>query len=104
MSHVAVLEQYRSRTEELPEYLLSARNYSKSQPCIFVLLKHESDYHPILSNLLNKKLEKQDKFAILDLIACTKSEPRAAIQAAEIEHRNSQERSWESPSLKIVSK
>lgn len=95
LSHVAVLEQYRNRAEELPEYLLSARSYSKPQPRIFVLLKHEGKYYPILFNLSNKKLEKQDEIAILDLIACIESEPCAAIQAAEIEKiANQAARAW----------
>jgi len=95
LSHVAVLEQYRSRAEELPEYLLSAKSYSKPQPRIFVLLKYESKYCPILFNLSSKKLEKQDELAILDLIACIESEPCAAIQPAEIEKiANQAARAW----------
>ena len=95
LSHVAVLEQYRSRAEELPEYLLSARSYSNPQRRIFVLLKHEGKYYPILFNLSNKKLEKQDELAILDLIACIESDPCAAIQAAEIEKiANQAARAW----------
>ncbi|ALF54071.1 hypothetical protein ACX27_16445 [Nostoc piscinale CENA21] len=95
LSHVAVLEQYRSRAEDLPEYLLSARGYSKPQPRIFVLLKYESKYCPILFNLSSQKLEKQDELAFLDLIACIESEPCAAIQAAEIEKiANQAARAW----------
>ncbi|MEH1840000.1 MAG: helicase-related protein [Nostoc sp.] len=108
LSHVAVLEQYRSRAEELPEYLLSARSYSKPQRRIFVLLKHEGKYYPILFNLSNKKLEKQDELAILDLIACIESELCAAIQAAEIEKiANQAARAWcdfENISIDQVSK
>jgi superfamily II DNA or RNA helicase len=85
LSHTSVLEQFRSRAEALPEYLLSARSYPQSQPRMFVLLQHKDAFHPVLFNLLNRKLEKQDDFTILDLIACTESEPRAAIQAVDIE-------------------
>jgi len=85
LSHTAVLEQFWSRAEDLPECLLSARSYSQHQPRMFVLLQHGNSYHPILFNPSNRKLEKQDEFAMLNLITCTESEPRAAIQAAEIE-------------------
>lgn len=85
LSHTSVLEQFRNRAESLPEYLLSARRYSQLQPRMFVLLRHQSNYQTILFNLVDKKIEKQDEFAMLDLIACTESEPLAAIQAADIE-------------------
>lgn len=95
LSHVAVLEQYQSRAEDLPEYLLSARSYHNPQPRMFVLLQYESNYHLIVFNLSNKKLEKQDELAMLELITCTESEPRAAIQAAEIEKlANQTARAW----------
>jgi superfamily II DNA or RNA helicase len=95
LSHTSVLEQFSNRAEALPEYLFSARSYPQSQPRMFVLLQHEDDFHPVLFNLLNKKLEKQDDFTILDLIACTESEPRAAIQAADIEKlANQAVRAW----------
>lgn len=34
---------------------------------------------------MDKKIERQDELATLDLIACTESEPLAANQAADIE-------------------
>jgi Helicase conserved C-terminal domain len=95
LSHTSVLEKFRNRAEALPEYLLSARSYPQSQPHIFVLLQYESNYHPVLFNFLNKKLSNQDDFTLLDLIACTESEPRAAIQAADIEKlANQAVRAW----------
>lgn len=95
LAHMSVLEQFRNRAEALPDYLLSAKSYSQSQPRIFVLIQFAGSHYPIIFNLLNKKLEKQDDFTPLDLIACTESEPRAAIQAADIEKlANQAVRSW----------
>lgn len=95
LSHISILEQFRSRAESLPEYLLSARSYSQPQPRMFVLLQHQGNYHSILFNLLDGKIERQDEFATLDLIACTESEPLATIQAADIEKlANQAVRAW----------
>jgi hypothetical protein len=87
MTHTAILEQYRHTAECLPEYLLSARSYSKLHSRIFVLLKKGDTFHPIMFNIPKQELEKLTDLTILDMIACQESEPRAMIKPAEIEHQ-----------------
>ena len=85
MAHTAVLEQYRSRAESLPPYLLSARNYWGTYPGMFVLLQHGEVYRPIVFNLAKQRLEVLGDLELLDLIACSETEPRAVVPPETIE-------------------
>lgn len=89
-THMSVLEQFRDRAETLPSFLLSAKSYSEPQSRIFVLVQYLDKSYPILFNLVDESIESQDELTILDLIACTALEPRAAIQAADIERSANQ--------------
>ena len=86
LRHTAVLDQYHDRAVLLPPYLLSARGYTEAEWRIFVLLKHEGIFYPILYNMTRELLEPQEDFEVLDLIACNSSESRATVNAEEVEH------------------
>lgn len=85
LSHISVLDRFQIEAKLLPEYLLSAKSYAESQPRMFVMLKYQEEYHPVVFNFSNNKIEQSSKSDILDLIASTKLEPRAIVQAANIE-------------------
>jgi hypothetical protein len=86
LRHMAMLEQHREQAVQLPEYLLSARGYRKQHSRVFVLLKYERVYHPIIFNILKRQIETLEDLEILDMIACEVSEPRAVINPKAIEH------------------
>ncbi|MGV0028699.1 C-terminal helicase domain-containing protein [Phormidesmis priestleyi] len=86
IAHITVLEQYQSRIEDLPKCLLSARNYSQSEPRVFVLLEYEDNYYPILFNLSSESIEKQPELELFDLLSCAKTEPTVLIPTAKVEH------------------
>jgi len=95
LRHTAILEQYRDRARLLPPYLLSARGYNETEWRMFVLLKHEDIFYPILYNMTRGLLESQEDFEMLDLIACNSTEPRAMVNAEAVEHfANYAAQSW----------
>lgn len=85
ISHTSVLEEYRDRAKQLPDYLLSARTYQQPKHRIFILLQHGADYHPLMFNLSTKKFETRSDLDMLDIIACSESELRAMVNPADIE-------------------
>lgn len=95
MAHTAVLEQYRAQAEALPEFMLSARQSSGSQHEVFVLLRHQQSYRPVVFDLHNKQLEELTDLAILDRLRCELNEPRAVINPEQIERAaNVAMRAW----------
>lgn len=85
ISHMALLEKYRDRANQLPGYLLSARTYQQSKHRIFVLLQQGTDYYPLMFNLSSRKFESRSDLDILDTIVCAENEPTAMVNPADIE-------------------
>jgi superfamily II DNA or RNA helicase len=85
LRHVSLLEKYFEQANSLPELLFSARSYSGKEFRLFVLIEYENNYHPILLNVAENKLEQKDALAILDMLECGSSEPQATANALEIE-------------------
>ncbi|MBN1888892.1 MAG: DEAD/DEAH box helicase family protein [Thermoflexales bacterium] len=95
MTHTAALEQYRTQAEALPEFLLSARRSSGVQHEVFVLLRHQQSYRPVIFDLLQKQLEELTDLAVLDRLRCELSEPRAVVNPEHIERAaNVAMRAW----------
>ncbi|NOT05885.1 MAG: hypothetical protein HOP27_14920 [Anaerolineales bacterium] len=86
LHHTWILEQNRSQAEKLPDYILSAKNYSEPTPYMFVLIEFEGKYIPILYDLKHEYIERDEVLKILDLISCTASSPRANVKFSEVEH------------------
>jgi superfamily II DNA or RNA helicase len=85
LSHTAILEEYRPRAEGLSDYILSAKTYSDSTPYMFVLIKFEGKYIPILYDIVHEYIDKEETLKILDLISCTVSTPTANIEFSRVE-------------------
>lgn len=85
LRHVSLLEKYFEQANSLPELLFSARSYSEKEFRIFVLIEYENNYHPIMLNVAENKLEKKDALAILDMLECGSSETQATANALDIE-------------------
>jgi superfamily II DNA or RNA helicase len=95
MAHTAVLEQYRTQAEALPEFMLSARRSSGNQHEVFVLLWYQEAYRPVIFDLLQKQVEELPDLAVLDRLRCEFNEPRAVINPEQIERAaNAAMRAW----------
>lgn len=75
----------RNRAAQIPDYIFSARIYNESEPRLFVLLKREENYFPVLYNVSRKNIESTDAFEILDSLECDETEENALIDIGEIE-------------------
>ncbi len=85
LNHTAILEEHCPRAEGLSDYILSAKTYSESTPYMFVLIKLEEKYIPILYDLEHEYIDREETLKILDLISCTVSTPTANIEFSTVE-------------------
>jgi hypothetical protein len=85
LNHTAVLEEYRPRAEGLSDYILSAKTYSESTPYMFVLIKWEEEYIPILYDLEHEYIDREETLKVLDLISCAVSTPTSNIEFSKVE-------------------
>lgn len=87
LHHTWILEQNRSRAENLPEYIFSAKTHSESTSYMFVLIEHKKEYIPILYDLEHEYFEREENLKILDIISCTEStSPPPFIVESDVEH------------------
>lgn len=86
LRHIATLEQHHEYAVQIPDYLQSARGSTQQHSQMFVLLKYESKYYPVIYNLAKQNIEPLKDFEVLDRISCKETEPRAAVPADAIEH------------------
>ena len=85
LSHTAILEEHRPRAEGLSDYILSAKTYSEFTPYMFVLIKLEEKYIPVLYDIQHKYIDREEPLKILDLISCTSPTPTANIEFSLVE-------------------
>ena len=83
-THLAVLEQYRTRTESLRHTVHSARYSSIQEPRVFVLIKHADRHYPVVFDPANDSVESEDELAVLNLIRCDVGEERAGVAIRDI--------------------
>lgn len=86
LHHTWVLEQNRSRAENLPEYIFSAKTCSEATPYMFVLIEFEGKYIPVLYDLEHEYFEKEETLKVLDLISCTESTSHPFVKEADVEY------------------
>lgn len=86
LRHIALLEQYYEQAVQIPDYIQSARGTDQARSQMFVLIKYETKYIPIIYILADQTIEVLEEYQILDRISCKIDESRAAIPAEAIEH------------------
>lgn len=77
LRHLTVLKQNTSQSEDLPDDIVSAKVYSGKKRKLFLLLKHEDDFYPILYDIKTGTIETKTEDALLDLIRCEPNAPTA---------------------------
>jgi superfamily II DNA or RNA helicase len=85
-SHIAILEQFRTRAESLRHIMHSARYCPIEHPHAFVFIKSEDRYYPVLFDLKSDKIANVSELAALNLIRCDVEEPRAGVAVRDV-HR-----------------
>lgn len=83
--HAAKLQEYRQYAESLHGDLISAKVFSGTGRRIYLLLKLENKYHPLLFNADSYEVIESNQDKILEAIASTSDTPTAAVDADEIE-------------------
>jgi hypothetical protein len=95
LNHTAVLEEYRPRAAGLSDYILSAKTYSESTPYMFVLIKFDENYIPVLYDLEHEYIDREETLKILDLISCQVSTTVANVKFSEVEqYANEAVQAW----------
>jgi hypothetical protein len=83
-THLAVLEQYRTRAESLCHTLHSARYSLIPEPRVFVLIKHAGRHHLVVFDPVQDRVESGDELAVLNLIRCEVGEERTGVAVRDI--------------------
>lgn len=95
LSHTSILEEYRPRAEGLSDYILSAKTYLESTPYMYVLIRFEEKYIPILYDLEHEYIDREETLKILDLISCQASTTVANVEFSEVEqYANEAVQAW----------
>lgn len=84
--HTAQLEGERDRVKKLSDDLLSAMDYDKGEPLLYILMRIRGRYQWGIYDINTRALlPRQTDLALLNLIACKAETPRAMVGAVEIE-------------------
>jgi superfamily II DNA or RNA helicase len=96
LRHITVLKQHEQYATQIPNDITSAFYYAGEKLLMYLLLLQEQEYHLILYDVKNKKLELIKEDALLNLIQCTAETPVASIDPDKIERLAQKSRQlWE---------
>lgn len=70
LRHLTVLKQNMIQAEGLPDDIVSAKVYQGKKRRLFLLLKHEDNFYPILYDINSETIETITEDNLLDLIRC----------------------------------
>ena len=70
LKHLTVLKKNMVQAKALPDDIVSAKVYKGKKRKLFLLLKHEDDFHPILYDISSETIESHTEDYLLDLIKC----------------------------------
>lgn len=83
--HTAQLQLNRGYASNINSDIISAKTYPGSYPLIYVLLKHNEEYHWSVYEPKSKQLRSPTVVKLLDLIACNENTETALVESEEIE-------------------
>lgn len=77
LRHLTVLKQNMVQAKRLPDDIVSAKVYQGKKRKLFLLLKHEDLFYPILYDIDTETIESTTEDSLLDLIRCDPKTPTA---------------------------
>ncbi|MEM1321607.1 MAG: helicase-related protein [Bacteroidota bacterium] len=85
LRHITVLKQNEEYANQIPNDITSAYHYRGDKMLLYLLLAYEKEFHLILYDLKQKRLEPTKEDALLNLIQCTAETPIANVSPDMIE-------------------
>jgi superfamily II DNA or RNA helicase len=70
LAHIAELKQYQTHAQEIPDDITSARQYDGSRHLMYLLLRHQGEFHWTLYDIRANQLIERKEDALLNLLAC----------------------------------
>jgi len=83
--HMAQLQQNREYAENLAPDMISAKTSDGQTPQIYVLVKHDDEYHVLLYESKTKTVRSPEPEIILNLLECTEDTDTALVDPNQVE-------------------
>lgn len=95
VTHIAELKRYEDTAGALPDDLTSVRHYTRSEHLIYLLLRHNGTYYPVVYGIKDKRKRDIKEDELLDLLQCDHNTPVALVDADIVErHAQASKRAW----------
>ena len=85
LRHISTLKEHSDYLQTIPDDISSARVYPEKEELLYLLLRHNESYHWVLFDIEQQTISVPKEDQLLNLIACTKEEPIAEVDASMIE-------------------
>ena len=85
LRHLTILKENEDYAASIPDDIQSALTYKGKRELLYLLLKYKEDYFRLIYDIKEQKIDSIKEDALLDLIACKKETPPAAIRPDQIE-------------------